>query len=284
MFELLKPNKEKVGNRLRMVKDELGLSFTEYGNRLGLIKPTINSYVRGYSLAPLEVVKKVSKLSNKPVGWFYFGELEEYIQDYLVLKGHQVLLNDHPDVPAEIKKEFLTGSFKNPGWENEVGYPVEEFMDDCFAEIHQKLLREHIQELSLMYLKKNAELDEVKRLDASIFITSEMMGYYEATRDFDYGDTDKMMASIQNFYESNLKGEDLSFDDGYLVGKLINILADSNKTEQLISSLSGELTGKKFSNAFGGDELISTFQSLRPELLKIYAEKTYEDYYDWFEK
>lgn len=111
-----------------------------------------------------------------------------------------------------------------------------------------------------------------------------MMGYYEATRDFDYSDTDKMMTSIHNFYESNLKEEELSFDDGYLVGKLINILADNNKTEQLISSLSGELTGKRFSNVFGGDELISAFQSIRPELLKRYAEKTYEDYYDWFEK
>lgn len=41
--------------------------------------PTINSYVRGYSLAPLEVVEKVSELSGRPVGWFYFGEIEDYI-------------------------------------------------------------------------------------------------------------------------------------------------------------------------------------------------------------
>ena len=40
--------------------------------------------------------------------------------------------------------------------------------------------------------------------DMVIFLSSEMMGYYETTRDFDYG---------------------------YLVGKLINILADDYETE-----------------------------------------------------
>jgi hypothetical protein len=48
--------------------------------------------------------------------------------------------------------------------------------------------------------------------------------------------------------------------------------------------LSKELTGKYFSTFFGGNELIQVFQSLRPELLKLYAETTFDDYYDWFEK
>lgn len=284
MFGLLKPNKEQVGSRLREVKDELGLSFSEYGNRLGLIKPTINSYVRGYSLAPLEVVEKVSELSGKPVGWFYFGEIEEYIKEYLLLRGQEALLKDHPDVPLKIKEDFLTGDFKNPGWETDFGYPVERFIDDCYAEIHAKLLREHIQELALSYLTKHTDLEGTKREDAIIFLSSETMGYYKMTRDFDYGDTEKILSMIKSSYERTLKEKDISFDDNYLVGKLINILADDDETEKLISGLSRELTGKRFSNFFGGDELIQVFQSLRPELLKLYAEKTFDDYYDWFEK
>ena len=43
MFGLLKPDKKVVGARLKLVKDELNLSFTEFGNRLGLKKPIINS-------------------------------------------------------------------------------------------------------------------------------------------------------------------------------------------------------------------------------------------------
>lgn len=73
------------------------------------------------------------------------------------------------------------------------------------------------------------------------------------------------MTLIENSYERTIKEKDLSFDDNYLVGKLINILADEDETEKLISGLSKELTGKHFSTFFGGDELIQVFQSLRPE-------------------
>ena len=66
MFEILKPDKKAVGRRLRQVKDELNLSFTDFGNRLGLKKSTINAYVRGDNLAPLEVLEKVSKIYGKP--------------------------------------------------------------------------------------------------------------------------------------------------------------------------------------------------------------------------
>ncbi|MCC4045643.1 helix-turn-helix domain-containing protein [Enterococcus gallinarum] len=284
MFGVLKPDKEQVGNRLREIKDKLGLSFSEYGNRLGLIKPTINSYVRGYSLAPLEVVKKVSELSGKPVGWFYFGEIEDYIQAYLVKRGQGALLKEHPEVPNEIKQEFLTGEFKNLGWENEVGYPVEEFIDDCYAEIHIKLLREHIQQLALNYLEEQTHLEASERADASILMSAETMNYYEVTRDFDYGDAEKIMTILKECYQRITKEQEVTFAEHYLVGKLINILADEEETEKLISNLSQELTGKQFSSFFGGEALIQAFQSLRPELLKVYAETTDDDYYDWFEK
>lgn len=284
MFGILKPNKEQVGNRLREVKDELGLSFSEYGKRLGLIKSTINSYVRGYSLPPLKVVEKVSKLSGRPTGWFYFGEIEEYIQEYLLLRGQTALLKDHPDVPLKIKEHFFNASFKNPGWENTFGYPAEEFLDDYYAQIHFKLLREHIQELVLSYLTEHTDLKCNESEEAVVFISSEIMGYYELSRDFDYGDTEKIQSMINNCYERTLKGKEFFFNDNYLVGKLINVLADDYETEKLISGLSKELTGKYFSTFFGGDELIKTFQSLRPKLIKLYEEKTYDDYYDWFEK
>lgn len=284
MFGLLKPNKEKVGTRLKLVKDELNLSFTEFGNRLGLKKPTISSYVQGYTLAPLEILEKVSTFSSKPVGWFYFGEIEEYIVDYLKLEGQSALLKDHPEVATTIKQIFLTDEYKNIGWETEFGYPEEAFIDDCFSEIHNKLLREHIQKLAIKFLKKETLVKEDKIEDASLFISSEVMGYYEATRDFDYGDTEKIMSAIENYYEGTLKDKELSFDDGFVVGKMINILADDRETKELISKLSMELTGYPFSTRFGGEELVRAFQALRPELLKVYAEATYDDYYDWFEK
>lgn len=189
------------GSHLREVKAELGLSFSEYGNRSGLIKPTINSYVRGYSLAPLEVVGKVSALNGKSVGWFYFGKIEEYIQAYLLVRGQKALLKDNPDVPLKIKEDFLTGDFKNPGLETEFGYLVESFIYDCYVEIHIKLLREYVQLLALNYLNDHTSLEESKKEDGSIFLSSEVMGYYKEIRDFNYGDIEKIMAAIESYYE-----------------------------------------------------------------------------------
>lgn len=145
MFGLLQPNKEKVGRRLKQIKDEMNISFTEFGSRLGLKKPTINSYVQGYNLAPIEVIEKVAKISGMSVDWFYFGEIEEYIADYLTLTGQGELVNEYPDMVKQIKEEFFTGDFKNPGWENEVGYPMEEFIDDCFADSSPSILDRYIE-------------------------------------------------------------------------------------------------------------------------------------------
>lgn len=46
-----------------------------------------------------------------------------------------------------IKQEFYAGDFKNPGWENEVGYPVEEFSDDCFADILPEIMNRYVSDI-----------------------------------------------------------------------------------------------------------------------------------------
>ncbi|MGF1919303.1 helix-turn-helix domain-containing protein [Enterococcus faecalis] len=287
MFGLLKPDKEKVGNRLKMIKDELGLSFTEYGNRLGLKKPTINSYVQGYTLLPTEIAEKVSKLSEKPLGWFYFGTIEDYIKDYLSLRGYNKILKDHPEVVSQIKKIFLTDEYKNIGWENEVGYPEEEFIDDCFAEIRNNLLSQYI---TKTVSEKMGNAEETKSLSTRekeewvMYISTDIKSYSDTTLDIEYGDKEKIENLVQRYLEDIKKEEPIIFNDYYLIGKLINILNDEKETQYLISNLSQMLTNKHFSSFFGGEELIEIFQSMRPALIKLYAEKSDDDMYDWFEK
>ncbi|MDV4830960.1 hypothetical protein NNG48_12790, partial [Enterococcus faecium] len=70
----------------------------------------------------------------------------------------------------------------------------------------------------------------------------------------------------------------------YLIGKLINILGTDEDTELFLSSLSMIFTDKHFSTRFGGEELVEIFQSMRPALIKLYREKTPDEFYDWFEK
>ena len=287
MFGLLQPDKVKVGQRIKEIKEGMNLSFTELGNRLGIKKPTISSYVHGYALAPESVINQLSSISGKPVGWFYFGDIEEYIADYLQLKGQNRIVQEHPEVVKAIKEEFYTGEFKNPAWENEVGYPCEEFMDDYFYELQQEVIKEEIQKMVRDQIKSlpiSDELSKQKNDEAVIVITSGIIEYMDVAGEFNYEKKDDMIKIVTREVEKYDFFADSNFEDRYLIGKLINILADNQQTIQLINVLSGELTDKPFTGMFGGEELVEVIQTLRPALIKLYGEVSADQVEDWFGK
>ncbi|MEO1781477.1 helix-turn-helix domain-containing protein [Enterococcus diestrammenae] len=285
MFGLLQPDKVKVGQRIKEIKESMNLSFTELGNRLGKKKPTISSYVQGYALAPESVINQLSSISGKPVGWFYFGDIEEYISDYLQLKGQNRIVQEHPKVVKAIKEEFYTGEFKNPAWENEVGYPCEEFMDDYFYELQQEVIKEEIQRMVRDQIKNLSIADELskqKKDEAVAVITSGIIEYMDVAGEFNYEKKYDMINLVKQEVDKYDFFADSNFEDRYLVGKLINILADQQKTVELINRLSEELTKKSFSGRFGGEELIEAFETLRPALIQIYSKVRTDELEDWF--
>lgn len=287
MFGLLQPDKVKVGQRIKEIKESMNLSFTELGNRLGIKKPTISSYVQGYALAPESVINQLSSISGKPVGWFYFGDVEEYIADYLRLKGQNRIVQEHPEVVKEIKEEFYTGKLKNPAWENEVGYPCEEFMDDYFYELQQEVIKEEIQRMVRDQIKNLSIADELpkqKKDEAVTVITSGIIEYMDVAGEFNYEDKDDMIKIVTREVDKYDFFADSNFEDRYLVGKLINILADQQKTGELINHLSEELTDKAFTGLFGGEELVETIQTLRPALINLSNKISADQLEDWFEK
>ncbi|MGV3084825.1 helix-turn-helix domain-containing protein [Enterococcus dispar] len=287
MFGLLQPDKVKVGQRIKEIKESMNLSFTELGNRLGIKKPTISSYVQGYALAPESVINQLSSISGKPVGWFYFGDIEEYIADYLQLKGQNRIVQEHPEVVKEIKEEFYTGEFKNPSWENEVGYPCEEFMDDYFYELQQEVIKEELQKMVRDQIKNLPIADELskqKKGEAVTIITSGIIEYMDVAGEFNYENKDDMIKIVTREVDKYDFFVDSNFEDRYLIGKLINILADNQQTIQLINVLSGELTDKPFTGLFGGEELVEVIQTLRPALIKLYGKVSADQVENWFGK
>lgn len=286
MFGLLQPDKTKVGLRIKEIKDAMKLSFTELGNRLGLKKPTISAYVQGYTLAPASVINQLSSISGKTVGWFYFGDIEEYIADYLRLKGQSMIVQEHPEVVKVIKEEFYIGEMKNPEWENEVGYPCEEFIDDYFYELQQEVIKEEIQKqtaIEIEHLPVANELTDTKKAEAVTVITSSIIEYMDVAGEFNYEDKDTLKKLVKSEVTKFDFYADCMFDDQYLIGKLINILGNDQETSQLINNLSQELTDKAFTGMFGGEELIKTIQTLRPVLIKLYGEVSADELRDWFE-
>ncbi|MEQ7161885.1 helix-turn-helix domain-containing protein [Enterococcus gallinarum] len=287
MFGLLQPDKVKVGQRIKEIKESMNLSFTELGNRLGIKKPTISSYVQGYALAPESVINQLSSISGKPVGWFYFGDIEEYIADYLRLKGQAAIVQEHPEVVKAIKEEFYTDEFKNSDWENEVGYPCEEFIDDYFYELQQEVIKEEIQKLTseeINLLPFASELSDAKKDEAIIVITSEILEYMDVAGEFNYEDKEAMVKLVKAEIDKFDFYTDRVFDDRYLIGKLINTLANNQETTQLINKLSQEMTDMSFTGMFGGEELVKTIQILRPALIKLYSVVSTDQLEDWFEE
>lgn len=286
MFGLLQPDKVKVGQRIKEIKESMNLSFTELGNRLGIKKPTISSYVQGYALAPESVINQLSSISGKPVGWFYFGGVEEYIADYLRLKGQNRIVQEHPEVVKEIKEEFYTGEFKNHAWENEVGYPCEEFMDDYFYELQQEVIKEEIQRMVRDQIKNLPIVDELSKQktdEAVTVITSGIIEYMDVAGEFNYEDKKTMKHLVKTEVASFDFFTDQVFEERYVIGKLINILSDDEETSELINQLSQELTAKTFTTRVGGEGLIKAIQTVRPALIKLYEKVSSDDLEDWFE-
>lgn len=287
MFGLLQPDRVKVGQRIKEIKESMNLSFTELGNRLGIKKPTISSYVQGYALAPESVINQLSSISGKPVSWFYFGDVEEYIVDYLQLKGQNRIVQEHPEVVKAIKEEFYIGEFKNSSWENEVGYPCEEFMDDYFYELQQEVIKEEIQKMvcdQIENLPIADELSKQKKDETVTVITCGIIENMDVAGEFNYEDKDDMIKIVTRKVDKYDFFSDSNFEDRYLLGKLINILADQQKTVKLINHLSEELTDKAFTELFGGEELVETIQTLRPALINLSNKISADQLEDWFEK
>ncbi|EOS8044974.1 TPA: helix-turn-helix domain-containing protein [Enterococcus faecium] len=287
MFGLLQPDKVKVGQRIKEIKESMNLSFTELGNRLGIKKPTISSYVQGYALAPESVINQLSSISGKPVGWFYFGDIEEYIADYLQLKGQNRVVQEHPEVVKAIKEEFYTGEFKNPAWENEVGYPMEEFIDDYFYELQQEVIKEELQKMVRDQIKNLPIADELskqKKDEAVTVITSGIIEYMNVAGEFNYEKKDDMIKVVKEEVAKFDFFANSKFEDKYLIGKLINILSDNQQTIQLLNHLSKELTDRTFTGLFGGEELVETIQTLRPGLINLSNKISDDQLEDWFEK
>ncbi|MDV4535725.1 helix-turn-helix domain-containing protein [Enterococcus faecium] len=287
MFGLLQPDKVKVGQRIKEIKESMNLSFTELGNRLGIKKPTISSYVQGYALAPENVINQLSSISGKPVGWFYFGNIEEYIADYLKLKGQGKLIKAYPEVVNKIREEFFTGDFKNPGWENEVGYPMEEFIDDCFADILPKIMTRYVSDIvneQVVNSNKLKELTDKEKEEAAIIIASDTNDFIEVSGEIKFGEKDKIIKMVNNSIDSLAGKGSIEFSEEYLIGKLINVLDDDKATERMISDLSQDLMAKPFCTLFGGEELVRIFQSIRPKLMKLYLEKTPDEISEWFDR
>ncbi|HFE9851873.1 TPA: helix-turn-helix domain-containing protein [Enterococcus faecalis] len=311
-----KPDKKAVGNRLKKFKEDNNWSLSEMGNRLGVKKPTINAYIRGTNLAPLSVLERASEISGKPVDWFYYGELEDYVRLYLENSQFKKALKNFPDLPKNITSElirvknnpktqvienidkygsgFTSSSFDIP-WQSETGYPDVNILEGYTYEGFRRTEEDIIEKSAKKKVGDISSLSENDKLDLTDIVITEAISYFRQFDDFSFEPkkdilTEKMIDEfIDSLVSSYMKKgkENIKFEDQYIVGKLINILASYDDSIEMIDFISENLTGYQTSGFFGrgyNNELITIFQSMRPQLIKLYKKIDQEDYYDWFEK
>lgn len=86
-----------VGNRIKQIRLNLGLSMEEFGKRLDTSKGAVNNWEKGVNFPNKERLKKIADLANKDINWLLWGSFKEYMSYYLLENGYKQFLHDFPE-------------------------------------------------------------------------------------------------------------------------------------------------------------------------------------------
>lgn len=76
----MKPNPKEVGQRIRLLRKQLGLSLVEFGNRIGDVKRSaVGNWERGDNLPNNARLKRIAELGNTTVEELLYGSIHEYV-------------------------------------------------------------------------------------------------------------------------------------------------------------------------------------------------------------
>jgi transcriptional regulator with XRE-family HTH domain len=88
------------GSRLKIAREEFGISQRSLGLSIGLSDKTISSYESGRSYPNLEILKKISDVLQKPIDYFVSSTNDEVLIRDQISK----IVNKQNDLIEEIKK------------------------------------------------------------------------------------------------------------------------------------------------------------------------------------
>lgn len=164
---------------------------------------------------------------------------------------------------------------------------MEEFIDDYFADIFPDIMAQYVSNIvdeQVAGSTKLKELTDKEKEEAAVIIASDINDFIDMNGEVKFGEKGRIIEMAESGIDNLERKGKIEFTEEYLIGKLINVLDDDKATEEMISDLSLEMTDKPISTFFGGKELVEIFQSMRPALMKLYAEKAPDEFYEWFEK
>lgn len=144
----MKPDKIGVGERLKLIRKDLGWTIEMMAKHVGLTKGTFNSYLRGLALPPESIIEKVSQLSGVSEEWIYYGDIKNFIKDYLISQGYEEFLKDFPNT---IDKIYLEYEIQKNKYSLNESYPHEITINDLFYDIYHPIFKEHIENIASIF-------------------------------------------------------------------------------------------------------------------------------------
>ena len=182
----MKPNKKSVAKRLKLLKDKLGLSISEFAEKVGTSKANLSSYMRGLALPPEEIVNNISKLCNVPKEWIYIGDLSEQIEDYIIMLGHERFLEDYPESVDIVRAQLER--LRSDKKINIDGTVIGIIYDDFY----RREFRKYVKEL-LMSGNFKVEIDRFDKVPSNNFIYSDWDSFFEKVMEEIYKDEEKIV-------------------------------------------------------------------------------------------
>lgn len=138
--ENMKPNKQAVAERIKIIRNDLNLSIAGMAEKIGISKSTLNSYIRALAMPPEDLVEKISIMSGSSKEWIYYGDEKAYIKEILISKGYNPFLDDYPETVEKVCDACEKGRV----FPIVNKYPHELTVLDFFYQIYNPIFEEYI--------------------------------------------------------------------------------------------------------------------------------------------
>ncbi len=106
----MKPNKKRVGERIKEIRTNLGYSMEEFGQLVGdSPRSSVNNWEKGVSIPKKEKLDKIALLGNRMPEKVLYGEADEYLynlieQNFGIRFSDSILLEIFEAIPPEKRK------------------------------------------------------------------------------------------------------------------------------------------------------------------------------------
>ncbi|MFI3937756.1 helix-turn-helix transcriptional regulator [Vagococcus fluvialis] len=272
----MKPNKERVANRIKIIRANLGYSIAEMAEKLGISKSTLNSYIRALAMPPEKVISKLSSISGMKEEWILYGDSKEYISDYVSDLGYSKFLEDYPNVVDEMllkwevhsSEEGLLSIYDSSNIYvlkslfKEFYHPIyRQYIDDIVSDYSEKIADYPLYGGSREFNSKKYKIRVHERINSDP--NTIKYGDYDRIREIGKDEYYERIRVYKQFEKNNIIEEDK------FLPYLIEMLSTDEGAEYLISKLA-ETTNNRFNNNTQmGKEIIDIFRSMKPSLEKL---------------